>query len=50
MNSSAALDETEPPSTTAEDEFTWTPTTIVQSIFLFFLADAAEIVGGWMIW
>ena len=36
--------------TTTDDDFQWTPTTIAQSIVLFFLAGVAEIVGGWMIW
>mmetsp|Transcript_32900 Transcript_32900/g.79593 ORF Transcript_32900/g.79593 Transcript_32900/m.79593 type:complete len:182 (-) Transcript_32900:359-904(-) len=30
--------------------FEWTALTIAQAILLFFLAGAAEIVGGWMVW
>ena len=30
--------------------FEWTTIAIVQSIFLFFLAGVAEILGGWLVW
>jgi drug/metabolite transporter superfamily protein YnfA len=34
----------------SDGNFQWTTATIIQSVALFFLAGAAEIVGGWMVW
>ena len=37
-------------STNKDNEFQWTPVTILQSVALFGLAGVAEILGGWMVW
>ena len=33
-----------------EDNFDWTGTKLLYSIFLFVLAGVSEIVGGWLVW
>jgi drug/metabolite transporter superfamily protein YnfA len=50
MTNDNAAAATNSPTKGEDEEFQWTPVTIIQSIGLFGLAGVAEILGGWMVW